>query len=231
MIPPAWSWRLTGRGASRAPPAGAGAVVTASRLRSRRSAPQFGDAIDAAPGLLRRHHRLRRRASGPTTCSPGSRTRPSQHFDYLTDVTAVEYRDPERPLEVVWQLRSLAAQGRPPGQGRARQARAARGPLGLRPLARRRLAGARGVRHVRRGLHRTPRPAPHPDVGDLRRGLSAAEGFPAARATSAGPSRPGRRSRPIPRPTTPWKSCPSPRRSTSCPRTCGSGWRAASEDS
>jgi NADH-quinone oxidoreductase subunit C len=31
-----------------------------------------------------------------------------QEFNYLTDVTAVEYRDPERPLEVVWQLRSLA---------------------------------------------------------------------------------------------------------------------------
>ncbi len=33
---------------------------------------------------------------------------PGQRFDYLTDVTAVEYRDVERPLEVVWQLRSLA---------------------------------------------------------------------------------------------------------------------------
>jgi NADH-quinone oxidoreductase subunit C len=32
---------------------------------------------------------------------------PSQQFNYLTDVTAVEYRDKERPLEVVWQLRSL----------------------------------------------------------------------------------------------------------------------------
>jgi NADH-quinone oxidoreductase subunit C len=32
---------------------------------------------------------------------------PGQQFNYLTDVTAVEYRDPERPLEVVWQLRSL----------------------------------------------------------------------------------------------------------------------------
>ena len=32
---------------------------------------------------------------------------PGQQFDYLTDITAVEYRDPERPLEVVWQLRSL----------------------------------------------------------------------------------------------------------------------------
>lgn len=32
---------------------------------------------------------------------------PSQQFNYLTDITAVEYRDKERPLEVVWQLRSL----------------------------------------------------------------------------------------------------------------------------
>ena len=30
-----------------------------------------------------------------------------QEFNYLTDVTAVDYRDPERPLEVVYQLRSL----------------------------------------------------------------------------------------------------------------------------
>jgi NADH-quinone oxidoreductase subunit C len=36
------------------------------------------------------------------------RDSPGQQFDYLTDVTAVEYRDPERALEVVWQLRSLA---------------------------------------------------------------------------------------------------------------------------
>jgi NADH-quinone oxidoreductase subunit C len=35
------------------------------------------------------------------------RDAPSQRFDYLTDITAVEYRDPEPPLEVVWQLRSL----------------------------------------------------------------------------------------------------------------------------
>ncbi len=32
---------------------------------------------------------------------------PSQRFNYLTDLTAVEYRDVERPLEVVYQLRSL----------------------------------------------------------------------------------------------------------------------------
>ncbi|HEX6991320.1 MAG TPA: NADH-quinone oxidoreductase subunit C [Gemmatimonadales bacterium] len=32
---------------------------------------------------------------------------PEQQFGYLTDITAVDYRDPERPLEVVYQLRSL----------------------------------------------------------------------------------------------------------------------------
>jgi NADH-quinone oxidoreductase subunit C len=32
---------------------------------------------------------------------------PGQRFDYLTDITCVEYRDPELPLEVVYQLRSL----------------------------------------------------------------------------------------------------------------------------
>ncbi len=35
------------------------------------------------------------------------RDAPDQEFNYLTDVTAVDYRDPERPLEVVYQLRSL----------------------------------------------------------------------------------------------------------------------------
>jgi NADH-quinone oxidoreductase subunit C len=30
-----------------------------------------------------------------------------QGYDYLVDITAVEYRDPELPLEVVWMVRSL----------------------------------------------------------------------------------------------------------------------------
>jgi NADH-quinone oxidoreductase subunit C len=30
-----------------------------------------------------------------------------QRYDYLSDVTAVEYRDAEQPLQVVWHLRSL----------------------------------------------------------------------------------------------------------------------------
>jgi NADH-quinone oxidoreductase subunit C len=32
---------------------------------------------------------------------------PGQQYDYLSDVTGVEYRDVERPLEVVWHLRSI----------------------------------------------------------------------------------------------------------------------------
>jgi NADH:ubiquinone oxidoreductase subunit C len=32
---------------------------------------------------------------------------PGQRYDYLSDVTAVEFRDLEEPIEVVWHLRSL----------------------------------------------------------------------------------------------------------------------------
>jgi NADH-quinone oxidoreductase subunit C len=32
---------------------------------------------------------------------------PAQQYDYLSDVTAVEYREADQPLEVVWHLRSL----------------------------------------------------------------------------------------------------------------------------
>lgn len=32
---------------------------------------------------------------------------PSQRYDYLSDVTAVEYRDLEQPIQAVWHLRSL----------------------------------------------------------------------------------------------------------------------------
>ena len=33
---------------------------------------------------------------------------PSQRYEYLSDVTAVEFRDVEMPIEVVWHLRSIA---------------------------------------------------------------------------------------------------------------------------
>ncbi len=36
------------------------------------------------------------------------RDTPTERYDYLVDVTAVEYREPGRPLEVVWHLRALA---------------------------------------------------------------------------------------------------------------------------
>lgn len=32
---------------------------------------------------------------------------PSERYDYLVDITAVEYRDADRPIEVVWHLRAL----------------------------------------------------------------------------------------------------------------------------
>jgi NADH-quinone oxidoreductase subunit C len=32
---------------------------------------------------------------------------PQQRYDYCSDITAVEYRDLERPIEVVWHLRSI----------------------------------------------------------------------------------------------------------------------------
>jgi NADH-quinone oxidoreductase subunit C len=35
------------------------------------------------------------------------KTDANQRYDYLSDVTAVEFRDMDRPLEVVWHLRSL----------------------------------------------------------------------------------------------------------------------------
>jgi NADH-quinone oxidoreductase subunit C len=55
---------------------------------------------------------------------------PAQHFDYLTDVTAVDYRDPERPLEVVYQLRSLGRRA----DLRVKVALDKRGPLEVRSV-------------------------------------------------------------------------------------------------
>jgi NADH-quinone oxidoreductase subunit C len=55
---------------------------------------------------------------------------PGQEFNYLTDVTAVEYRDPERPLEVVYQLRSLGRRA----DLRVKVALDKRGPLEVRSV-------------------------------------------------------------------------------------------------
>jgi NADH-quinone oxidoreductase subunit C len=55
---------------------------------------------------------------------------PAQNFNYLTDITAVEYRDPERPLEVVYQLRSLPRRA----DLRVKAALDQRGPLEIRSV-------------------------------------------------------------------------------------------------
>ena len=81
----------------------------------------------------------------------------------------------------------------------------------------RELAGARGVRHVRHHLPRPSGPAPHPDVGDLRRGLSAAEGLPAARPVHpGGADAPGAHRQPR-GPLLDGRAVASPRRIRSCP--------------
>ncbi len=55
---------------------------------------------------------------------------PDQAFDYLTDITAVEYRDPERPFEVVYQLRALRRRA----DLRVKIALEKRGPLEVRSV-------------------------------------------------------------------------------------------------
>ena len=68
---------------------------------------EFGDAIGVAFTSCGQsivyvdRHRVRD-ALGWLKVTPG------QSYDYLVDVTAVEYRDPERPIEVVYIVRSLA---------------------------------------------------------------------------------------------------------------------------
>ena len=57
----------------------------------------------------------------------------SQRYDYLVDVTAVEYRDRERPLEVVWHLRSLPYRRFLRLKVELRTGAAARGAQHLRP--------------------------------------------------------------------------------------------------
>jgi NADH-quinone oxidoreductase subunit C len=55
---------------------------------------------------------------------------PGQEYNYLTDVTAVDYRDPERPLEVVYQLGSLGRRA----DLRVKVALDKRGPLEVRSV-------------------------------------------------------------------------------------------------
>lgn len=46
-------------------------------------------------------------AAGLTGVMAFLKNSPDQDYNYLVDITAVEYRDPERPLEVVYELYSM----------------------------------------------------------------------------------------------------------------------------
>ncbi|HJQ66491.1 MAG TPA: NADH-quinone oxidoreductase subunit C [Gemmatimonadales bacterium] len=66
----------------------------------------FGDAIGRAT-LARGETTVVVRAARLLDVMRWLKDTPGQRYDYLVDVTAVEYRDKERPLEVVYQLRAL----------------------------------------------------------------------------------------------------------------------------
>ena len=132
-----------------------------------------------------------------TSCAGCTTTRRSS-YEYLSDVTAVEYRDREQPIEVVWHLRSLAVPALPAPQGGAREGRAARGAERVARVQGRRLARARVLRHVRHPLRGPPGPAPHPDVGAVQGRISRCGRTSRCAGASAAPSSCARRSRPIP---------------------------------
>ncbi len=58
-------------------------------------------------GRVGRHHRVRRDPNSVLDVVRYLHDDPAEQYDYLVDVTAVEYRDIELPIEVVWHLRSL----------------------------------------------------------------------------------------------------------------------------
>jgi NADH-quinone oxidoreductase subunit C len=86
--------------------AGATAVLAAARSSAAALQQRFGTAIlrvqESAGQLIVTVDPARAREILNWLCLD-----PSQAYGYLCDVTAVEYRDPELPLEVVYQLRSL----------------------------------------------------------------------------------------------------------------------------
>jgi len=67
----------------------------------------FGNAIGRAGELCDGWTSVTVRADRLRDVMAWLKDTPGQGYDYLVDVTAVEYRDRERPLEVVYLLRSL----------------------------------------------------------------------------------------------------------------------------
>ncbi len=122
-------------------------------------------------------------------------------FDYLVDITAVDWPKRAERFDLVYILYSFARNERVRvktfmGDGFQPAIRRARAPD-------RQLDGARGVRHVRDRVRRPSRHAPHPHAGGMA-GVSAAQGL---RNYSAGPAlgsgEPEHRKRPI---TTPCRT-------------------------
>src|SRR6266581_4463814 len=104
---------------------------------------------------------------------------------------------PGAPARAGLQPALARAAGGLASEGRARPARRPDGRLDRPAVAGRRLAGARGLRHVRRRVPRPSRPAAHPDVGDVRRRPPAAQRLPAARPVQPrGAGAPGARREP-----------------------------------
>ena len=213
--------------------AGDAAQRSASRRRAESVAPtrsraQFGDAVQRVDVDLGRDDGHRRpRARARRSCA-GCTTIRRSSYDYLSDVTAVEFRDLEQPIEVVWHLRSL-----PYRRFLRVKALLEKGaPLEVPSV----WDIYKGADWLEREcydmfgitLRRPSRSAPHPDVGAVQGRLSAAQGLSAARPLQplrAAAS--GARGR-IRKRATRWKSSRSPRRSRICPRTCGGASAPAS---
>ena len=196
-----------------------GAIRTRRPTRSRavrRRRPARRRRVGRDDDRRRRRARARRHPAGCTTT-------PAQRYDYLSDVTAVEFRDLEQPIEVVWHLRSLPFRRFLRVKVLIEKRRDARGAERVGHLQERGLARARVLRHVRHHVRRPSRSAPHPDVGAVQgRAIRCERTFRCA-AGSAAPSSCARRSRRIRKRATRRKSCRSPTRSRICRRTCGGG--------
>ncbi len=105
-------------------------------------------------------------------------------FDYLVDITAVDYPNRAERFELFYILYSFARNERV--RVKTMIADGTQPPTAVNMHTRRQLAGARGLRHVRHRVRRTSRHAPHPAARGMA-GLPAAKGIcPSFSRTTAG---------------------------------------------